>query len=119
MHRIFSRIRSCQPAPILLALTLVAALLRFYKLGEWSFWGDEAFSLTTKVDGFITPFSTRLIHTTTALLGASEWSARLVPALVGIATIPVFFFCIRRLFGNNAACIASALLAVSTWHIYW
>jgi hypothetical protein len=48
---------------ILAGIIMVAAVLRFYKLGEWSFWGDEVFSLSG-VDGLC---SRRLIRATTAL----------------------------------------------------
>ncbi|OGO35107.1 MAG: hypothetical protein A2W35_11500 [Chloroflexi bacterium RBG_16_57_11] len=43
----------------------------------------------------------------------------MIPALVGIITIPVFYFIVARLFGSSVGLISSALLAVSTWHIYW
>ena len=31
---------------------LIAAALRFYKLGEWSFWQDEVFTIGGREDGF-------------------------------------------------------------------
>jgi mannosyltransferase len=119
MHRLFDILKSNAVYLSLLILILVAAFLRFYKLGEWSFWGDEIFTLSPKPDGFIPSLSYRLIHTTTAYLGVNEWNARLVPALVGVVTIPVLFFFIARCFGKSVALISCALLAVSTWHIYW
>jgi hypothetical protein len=33
-------------------VTIVAAVLRFYKIGIWSFWTDEIFSVGFKQDGF-------------------------------------------------------------------
>jgi hypothetical protein len=107
------------PYLFLLVITLLGVGLRFYKLGEWSFWGDEMFTLGTAQDGFTTSLTTRLVHLITSLLGVNEWNARLVPALVGVVTIPVLFFFVTRLFGSNVGMISSALLAVSTWHIYW
>lgn len=104
---------------IVTIITLLAIFLRFYKLGEWSFWGDEIFTLSTEKDGFTTSLTTRLVDVTTTFLGVNEWNARLVPALVGIVTVPVLFFFAARLFGNNVGLISSVLLAVSTWHIYW
>lgn len=109
---------------LLLSITLVAVFLRFFKLGEWSFWGDEIFSIGTKEDGFNYSLWRRslavdLIHVATAALGTSEWSARLVPALIGIISIPVLYFLIRKAFGTPVALAASALLAVSPWHLYW
>jgi mannosyltransferase len=109
---------------LLFSITLVALFLRIYKLGEWSFWGDEVFSIGTKEDGFNYSIWRRslavdLIHVATAALGTTEWSARLVPALIGIISIPVLYFLIRKAFGTPAALAASALLAVSPWHLYW
>lgn len=98
---------------------MVAAVLRFYKLGEWSFWGDEVFSLSSKVDGFMQSTSVSLIRVTTAALGANEWSARLAPAIIGVLTIPVLYFPTRKRFGVGTALISALLLAVSTWHLYW
>ncbi len=110
---------------ILLALIIaLAAALRFYKLGAWGFWEDEVFSIGVKEDGFNYTFWRRslaidLIHLATSWLGVGEWSARLIPASIGVITLPVLFFPIRKLFGNVVALFFSSLLAVSTWHLYW
>lgn len=109
---------------LLAGITLLAALLRFYKLGEWSFWGDEAFTLSGKEDGFNYSIFRRslavdLIRLSTQYFGLSEWSARLAPALIGILTVVVLYLLVRNLFGHRTALIASALLALSPWHLYW
>ena len=109
---------------LLVGITLVAALLRFYKLGDWSFWGDEIFSVGFKEDGFNYSFLRRslaggMIRLATTTLGTSEWSARLFPALIGIISVPILYFPIKRLFGAPVAILASALLAISPWHLYW
>ena len=93
---------------LIAGITLLAALLRFYKLGEWSFWGDEIFTLGAKEDGFGDSLWRRslardLIHVATATLGETEWSARLVPALVGVITVPALYFPVRRLMGAATA----------------
>lgn len=105
-------------------IIMIATILRFYKLGEWSLWGDEAFTLSFKEDGFNysllrRSLATDLIRFSTDYLGISEWSARLVPALIGILTIPLTYFPIRRLYGTGTALLASLFLAISPWHIYW
>jgi uncharacterized membrane protein len=121
---IYALILPLKKAPVyefllLAAITLTAGLLRFYKLGEWSFWGDEVFTLSRQPDGFSPSLARGLIHFTTATLGTSEWSARLAPAMIGILSIPVLYFIIQRPFGTPVALAAAALLAVSPWHIYW
>ena len=112
---------------VLVAVTLLAAGLRFYKLGEWSFWIDElffirrsqAFSTILAMFGRFEPISillTRLVIDNTAV---TEWSARLAPALIGILSIPILYFPTRRMFGPRVALIAALLLAVSPWHLTW
>lgn len=112
-----------------LALTgilLFAAVLRFYKLGEWSFWIDEVLEIgyaQEAVNSF--PFypglrvSLLVIAAALNLFGVSEWSARLAPALVGLLTLPVLYFPIRRLFGPFVALLAVLFLAISPWHLFW
>lgn len=101
------------------SLTLLGALLRFTRLGVWSFWGDEVFSLRGHDDGFVVSATVTLIRLTTKLLGESEWSARLAPAFIGTLSLPLLYFPVSRAIGRNSALISSALLAVSTWHLYW
>jgi mannosyltransferase len=100
-------------------ITLVATILRLYKLGEWSFWGDEVFSLGSKSDGFVQSTTVSLIHLTTGLLGTNEWSARYVPGLIGIISVPLIYFPLKRISGIRVGLLAAILLAISTWHIYW
>lgn len=109
---------------LLAACTLLAAALRLYRLGEWSLWEDEAFTLSSKEDGFTfsfwrRPLSLTLIRLAVSALGASEWSARLVPALIGVLSIPALYYLVRRMFSPRAALLFAGLLSVSTWHLYW
>jgi 4-amino-4-deoxy-L-arabinose transferase-like glycosyltransferase len=105
-------------------LTLLAAALRFYKLGAWGFWRDEVFTIGLYEDGFNynlwrSSSASALIQMTVRALGTSEWSARLVPALVGVMSVPVLYFGLRRMIGRGATWIALLLLAVAPWHLYW
>lgn len=104
---------------ILAGVTLVAFALRFYKLGEWSFWGDEVFSISGRSDGFFLSLSLQLIQMTINWLGISEWSARLVPAVIGTVSIPLLYFPVRKQFGIWVGFLFASMLAVSPWHLYW
>ena len=109
---------------LLTVVTLLAAALRFYKLGEWGFWGDEMFTLSLREDGFNfsmwrSSLASRLIQSTVSALGTSEWSARLVPAMVGVLSVPLLYFPLRRIIGSRAAFVTVLLLAISPWHLYW
>jgi 4-amino-4-deoxy-L-arabinose transferase-like glycosyltransferase len=109
---------------LLIAITLLAALLRIYKLGEWSFWIDEVLWVNFSTDIFSHffmrwPLSAILIHSAVTKFGINEWSARLSPAIIGIATIPILFFPLKKLFNPTTSLLALALLAISPWHLYW
>ena len=108
----------------LAAATALGGVLRFYKLGEWSFWIDEVITLRQAepldvLDVFQQPAYRALTGSALDLFGVSEWSARMVPALVGVITIPVLYFIARRIFDDRVAMISSFLLAIAPWHIYW
>jgi mannosyltransferase len=109
---------------ILAAITLLAAVLRFYKLGEWSFWYDEIFTLRDvnnllEISIIEQQFSRALIYIAVNLLGTNEFNARLVPALVGTITIPILYFPTRKMFSPAVAIFSALFLAISPWHLYW
>ncbi len=108
----------------LLLIFFVALGFRFYKLGDWSFWIDEMYTVNgAKYIGdwppARLPFYLALTRLSTELFGISEWSARLAPALIGSFTIPLLYFPTKRIFGKEIALLASLLLAISLWHIFW
>ncbi len=106
----------------LVAITLLAAALRIYKISEWGFWIDEIYTIeraTGDLDSLLIPLSTRLVSIPLGTLGMGEFSARIVPALVGLISIPIFFFPIRKITNGTTALLATLLLALSPWHLYW
>jgi mannosyltransferase len=119
---------SCGECTVLVLLTLVAAGLRLYKLGEWSYYIDE-FHTAAGIERFFStshpwfhPNSRALFYLVTKAslmtLGESAFAWRFSPFLFGVFTIPLAYFPIRRLFDKYVAFIAVAILAVSPWHIY-
>jgi hypothetical protein len=75
----------------LTAISLLAAAMRFFKLGEWSFWIDEIYEINNAQQAIsnFSPFtrvSLNLNGVVLNLLGVNEWSARLVSVVVGILT---------------------------------
>lgn len=118
---------------VLIAIVLLAGLLRFYRLGTWGFWLDEIYSVrdtfhltgqdivqyTGDPKDVYYPLSYALIRLAMAFLGVNEWSARLVPCLVGIISIPLLYFPVRKMFNSTVGLLAVLLLAVSPWHLYW
>ena len=51
------------------------------------------------------------------LLGATTWSLRLVPALLGVLSVLALWFWTRSWYGSRIAWIAAFLLAVSPWAV--
>ena len=114
---------------LLTAVTLLAIILRFYKLGEWSLWIDEIFTINrAKIHVNLETLIAQWWHPSLSLilangaieaLGVNAWSARLASALIGIISIPILYFPIKRWLGPTVALIAMLLLAVSPWHLEW
>lgn len=52
-----------------------------------------------------------------AVMGLTRLSARLLPMLLNLACLPLFFVAVRRWYGNRPALLALAFLALSPWHI--
>jgi 4-amino-4-deoxy-L-arabinose transferase-like glycosyltransferase len=117
----------------LVGVTALAAVLRFYRLGEWSFWTDELFTVARIEAEYSTlpatvrriaevrwmPLSLVLTSPVLNMLGTHEWAARLVPAIIGVASVPLLYLPTRKIFGPTVALLAALLLAVAPWHIYW
>jgi mannosyltransferase len=115
---------------IAVAITIVAALLRFCNLGKESIWHDEGFSISVahlSWHALWRVVSTSeanmalyylLLHVWTSF-GESEVLVRSLSAVAGLLTLPVFFVLGRRMFNSRVALIASFLLATNAFHIYY
>src|SRR5688572_11982743 len=107
----------------LAALVLVAALLRFSKLGDWGFDSDEVFMLRDSVHPRLTnprPLGYLLNYALVRpFLPLDELGMRLLPALFGVLAIPAFYFVVRRLLGTRPALLAAFLLTFSPLHLIY
>ena len=112
-----------------LAITLVATVLRFYLIDEKSIWLDESFSLwiarqslwegwrwLIEVDQH-PPLYYSLLHFWIQLFGSLEGAVRTMSALLSVLTIAVFYAACRRLLDGTTAAIAVFILAVSPFHV--
>jgi len=122
---------------ILSAVTLLAAALRLYKLGEVppGFQFDEAFNaidatqllhgnrpLFLPANGGREAIYTYFQATIGVLLGFNLYTLRLASALAGIAAIPATYLLLRTLLHRHSQLIAtftSLTLAISLWHIHF
>ena len=110
--------------PLLSTVVIIGALLRFWNLGEWSFWKDEVFMVLdaqqfTLVNSPINPIPYLAVKLSIILAGDSEWGGRLIPCTVGILSIPVIFGLGRTLFNGRVGLLAAAFVALSSWHLFW
>jgi len=114
---------------LLLGATAMGAWLRFRMLGAKTVWLDEAFGIwvanhalgdllrfVATVDHH-PPLSYVMQHVWQAALGDSAAAVRGLPALLGVATIPLLYAAGKRLAGMRAALAATWLLAMSPFHV--
>ena len=117
-------------AQILFLLTLVGLILRFYHLDFNSLWLDEGATLDfarrsllgiweTTAGGEVNPPLFHYLEHAMLLFGSSEWVLRFIPALLGTLTIPVMYFIGRDIIDENGGIIAAALMAFSTFHLFY
>ena len=113
--------------------TVVAALLRFTALGEWSFWVDEAHTwrdATMPLEGerglfsedrayYALPFLALRGLLALGWIGGDEWGVRMPFAVVGVLAVPVLALCGRRLVGPTATVLAAWFCALDPWHVFW
>jgi 4-amino-4-deoxy-L-arabinose transferase-like glycosyltransferase len=116
---------------ILAGLVILAAALRFWRIGHQSFWLDEVFTvnlvdhdLAGMLKGVRETESTPHLYYVLAWLwskavGDGEAALRSLSALFGVATVPVAYLAARRLFRPAVALTAAALVAVNPWLVWY
>jgi mannosyltransferase len=112
-------------AAVIVALTVLAALLRLITLSLQSFWLDEGYTLRLLHMSFgqmirtvpkteSTPYLYYAVAWVwTRVFGFGEYGLRSLSALAGIAAVPVVYLAARWLAGRRAGAIAGLLIAVS------
>jgi mannosyltransferase len=116
----------------LVALTLLAAVLRLATLDLQSFWYDEAFTPVHVLHPGIAATWRSFVHTentpplwylmvwaVSRVAGTGEVALRLPSALAGIATVPVAWGIGRELGGRRAAILAAAIVAVNPLLVWY
>lgn len=119
-----SESESRQGPYVVLALALLIGLVRFWDLGRYSLWYDEALTVTDAFNG-----SGRSMHAWgyDAIAWASRWwgepfteaSLRFLPALAGYLALPLAFWAFAPWAGPLRAAWVSLLLATSAWQQSW
>jgi hypothetical protein len=119
---------------ISVSLVLLAGGLRLFRLGAWSFHGDElamlkeTTALRTPHQGPLTeqgdrlprliPVSYRLQLLGYELFGQDEWGTRVLPALLGTLQVLLVFLGLQGPLGRLPALATALLMAVWPEHVY-
>lgn len=118
----------------LLLLLLAGAHLRFTGLGNNSFWIDEIFhawAAENFIDGqgFTLPGGSAYnrawltvslpIAVSFTLFGPSELAARSPTALIGILSIPVYYYFGQVIINKNAGILLAGVSTFDTWILTW
>jgi 4-amino-4-deoxy-L-arabinose transferase-like glycosyltransferase len=115
---------------LLLAILLLAAFLRFYRLDAQSLWNDEGNSarlaersLPLIVEGAAgdihPPGYYLLLHYWRALFGHSEFALRSLSVAAGLTLVLFTYLLGRRLFAESTGLIAAFVAAISPFAIYY
>ena len=104
-------------------LTVIAIALRVYRLTEWSLHDDEYSTWKNSLElswSNPRPLLFALNHYLVwPLFGLRELGLRLIPVTAGVVAVPAFYVMLRRVNMGTEGLAAAALVAVSTWHVYW
>ncbi|GJM20164.1 MAG: hypothetical protein DHS20C15_00790 [Planctomycetota bacterium] len=109
-------------------ILLVALALRLWGLGRWSFDGDELYSWFS-VQRLLTgdewrsgtqsfPLGYLLMAGSAWLLGASEWSLRLLPALFSWGSVAALLLMRRDVGCRGDRWLAAGVAALSPWMLF-
>ena len=114
---------------VIILLLLTSFFLGVYKLSSESLWEDEIYSYETSSRSFTDLISEPLpvhpplyfifLKAWTNIFGTSEFSLRFPSVIFGILSVPLMYFLGSKLYDKKTGIIASALLAISPFLIYY
>ena len=111
---------------LLSVVAIFGTALRFWNLGQWSFWIDEVFTVRdaqslslNNWQSIPNPIPYLAVKLSILIAGNSEWGSRLIPCIIGIASIPAVFGLGRTLFNWRVGLLSSTFVACASWHLFW
>jgi uncharacterized membrane protein len=115
---------------MVLAILILASLLRFFLLDAQSFWNDEGTSarvaerslplITAAAMGDIhPPLYYYALHFWRGLWGASEWALRSLSAALGVILVGLIYLLGRQLLDEFAALLAAFIAAINPFQVYY
>jgi hypothetical protein len=119
---------------IFVCLLVLAGSLRFYKLGDWPFAGDELATINEEKAFYegeeippesqvyrlprIIPLSYFFHHVGDTLFGRDEFGSRVLMAVFGTLTVGLVFWLLDSLKGRSTAIAAALLMALWPEHVF-
>lgn len=110
----------------LAGILLLAAALRFFRIGYQSLWTDEVRSIWAVIrmeEGlqhyFHGPLHAVLLQLWSLWGGYEDGWARALSAVIGLATLPLVYQLGRRVGGGRVGLLAAFLLAISPFHVWY
>jgi len=128
--RLYALVRAHAEIFLVGGVTAMAALLRLHALTSKSVWYDEAYVISLAqmsipellreliATDILPPLYYVFMHYW-VMLGTDPFLIRFPSVIISTVTVPLLYVTGRRLAGRRIAGAASALLAVSTIHLYW
>jgi hypothetical protein len=108
----------------IVAVLVLAILLRAWDITTWSMWEDEEGSISLAQKPFVGfqgffPIFFVALNRWLAVTGLSVGAARVLPAFVGLVSIALTYFCFRRFVSPAAALLAALFLGVNLGHVFF
>jgi predicted membrane-bound mannosyltransferase len=102
----------------------VAVVARLWHLSTWSLWEDEEATIHYALNPhkwFPSAFPIFFLGLRGffSMAGVSVTSARAFSVAIGLTSLLIVFFCVRRMVGRESALLAVLLLAVNIGHVFW
>jgi len=115
---------------ILSGIIVIALGLRLYGLDKQSLWYDEIIEETAFQRLFLhfnpnmppentPPLNSFFIYLAKQIFSGSDFALRTMPFIFGLISVPLLFLLARQLFNEKVGLIASFLLAISPFHIWY
>ncbi len=109
---------------LLLLIILLGIYLRLFQLGKHDFWFDEAWKIEISRDLYTSyldhrPLFNFLLHFWRKVFGEREFNLRLLPASLGILTLPLFYLLSRETLPEKFSLLPLLLLVLSPFHIWY
>ena len=116
--------RAWQSRWTIVAVLAVAAILRVWRISEWSLWEDEMTSIyfahnpeRTFPKSF--PIFFFILTGISRVTTIDELSGRLLAAFFGVLSIGLTFVFCRKFLDRSVALVAVALLTINLGHLFW